>query len=156
MKGVKRSIRERFIEKIELTDGCWNWIGAIDDKGYGRLFISYTNNKRITGSASHVSYELFVGPITDGLWVLHKCDNRRCVNPYHLFLGTHQDNMNDMVAKDRHPTGTRCYNAILTEEIVRDIKLNYQWKDIPLLSIRFGVNRSTLRDIFRGRTWVKV
>jgi hypothetical protein len=85
---------EEFMAKVNKTDSCWLWTGAkAPPWNYGR-----------TGQlwAHRVSYELHVGPITEGLYVLHRCDNPPCVNPSHLFLGTAADNVQDMMAKGRH------------------------------------------------------
>lgn len=87
---------QRFWDKVDKTDGCWLWTAARNTKGYGRF--------RVDGnlvSPHRFAYELEVGPIPNGLWVLHHCDNPRCVNPGHLFLGTHSDNMRDSFAKGR-------------------------------------------------------
>lgn len=89
----------------ELT-GCWEWGGQRDRGGYGRAnFSSGTRNSTKFFGVHRLSYEHYVGPINKGLHVLHKCDNRCCFNPEHLFLGTHQDNMNDMHKKGRGPKG---------------------------------------------------
>lgn len=78
--------------------GCIEWVKSVTSAGYGQL-----NNRKLGGHyyTHRLAYELFVGPITNGLWVLHSCDNRRCINPDHLFLGTHDDNMADMRSKGR-------------------------------------------------------
>lgn len=81
--------------KINAETGCWEWVSTFS-KGYGQI--------RMSGKylyAHRVAYELFKGPITDGLLVCHKCDNPRCVNPEHLFLGTHRDNVVDSINKGR-------------------------------------------------------
>jgi hypothetical protein len=81
--------------------GCWVWSGATNRKGYG----VYIFRGKYVG-AHRVAWTLFRGPIPDGLFVLHRCDNPPCLNPDHLFLGTHNDNMIDMVLKGRGPVRT--------------------------------------------------
>lgn len=83
-----------FVSRVEV--GCWNWTGFINPKGYGQLSF-----KRRTVRAHRLAWALAYGPIPDGLCVCHRCDNRRCVRPDHLFIGTNLDNMRDMVAKGR-------------------------------------------------------
>lgn len=105
--GIKRTAGKRFdpselqmtekhlcnIEPIPIT-GCWLWAGSWDKHKYGRVSGTVT--------AHRFFYAYFNGPITNGLHVLHKCDTPACVNPDHLFLGTHQDNMADKMKKKRH------------------------------------------------------
>lgn len=85
----------RFVSPDPIT-GCWTWIGGFGSEGYGRVSIG----RYRTGAHRH-SYILFVDAIPKGLMVLHSCDVRSCVNPDHLFLGTHKDNASDMARKGR-------------------------------------------------------
>jgi hypothetical protein len=106
----KLSLKERFELFIYYSiDGCWYWVGGIA-RGYGM----FSNIKGI--KAHRMSYILFKGEIADGLYVCHSCDNKLCVNPDHLFLGTHQDNLNDMTKKNRR-IKTHCNKGhLLTPE----------------------------------------
>ncbi len=98
--GVSKPISERFWSKVQITDSCWNWIGSQQGNGYGYLH-NGTREKRNPIRVHRYSYEIHHGKIPNGLWVLHKCDNRLCVNPEHLFLGDRTDNMRDCAAKGR-------------------------------------------------------
>jgi hypothetical protein len=94
-----QSLEDRFRSKVDRSGGllaCWIWIGSTDTKGYGQLWKEGTQ-----AQAHRVSWELANGLILGGLFVCHHCDNPPCVNPAHLFLGTNQDNMDDMTAKGR-------------------------------------------------------
>jgi HNH endonuclease/Ribbon-helix-helix protein, copG family len=98
------SIADRFYRKVSVTEGgCHVWSGAQNGWGYGRLRRGARSARH--SSAHRVAWELKNGPVPDGLFVLHRCDNRACVNPDHLWLGTHSDNMRDMIAKGRHKIG---------------------------------------------------
>lgn len=95
---------DKFHDSIEpaTPDACWRWTGSTDAKGYGRVF--HDGKYR---AAHRIAFALAYGPIPAGMFVCHRCDNPRCVNPNHLFLGTIQDNTADMVTKGRHARGER-------------------------------------------------
>lgn len=94
---------QRFWNRVEKTNGCWQWTGSTDTNGYGQLRIPGPRSSHKKVRTSRYSWVLHYGPIPNGMLVLHTCDNRRCVRPDHLWLGTQADNMADMSNKGRHP-----------------------------------------------------
>lgn len=111
---MRPSLPERFWSKVQKTDGCWLWQGATTGAGYGGF-----NIKGDLIGAHRVAYELTFGPIPDGLLVCHTCDVRHCVNPAHLFLGTHTDNMQDCKTKGRTMVGDRNVSRAHPEKLPR-------------------------------------
>lgn len=98
---------ERFILRTVYGLGCWEWRGSFFRSGYGQFTLRNPEGGRKNWSAPRFSWTRTNGPIPPGLSVLHRCDNRKCVRPDHLFLGTHQDNMADMKAKGRARSGRK-------------------------------------------------
>ncbi len=125
-----KPIDQRFWEKVnkQTDSGCWEWRSNIAGNGYGQFFTHLIEEGRKSHRAHRYSWMLANGSIPDGLWVLHKCDNRICVNPNHLFLGDRTDNMRDAANKKRICTIgksnlTHCVNGHeFTEENTRKNK----------------------------------
>jgi len=152
---------ERFYEKFEVADsGCWNWTAATVGLhfNYGKFWL---NGKY--GKAHRASYILHVAEIPNGLWVLHKCDNPSCVNPEHLFLGSRQDNVNDMLSKKRGgqhknpPKGDRRKDSKLTEAAVRDIlKRCSSGESQSNVAKLYGVGQPTVHKIVHKQRWAHI
>ena len=144
----------RFLAKIRKSvgeNGHWLWTGGTAKGGYGTFYVP----ERGLIPAHRFAYESFVGPIPDGLWVLHSCDIPPCVNPAHLFLGTHQDNMNDMVKKGRSPRGERAAHAKLTDREVLEIRCRYASGGLTWvkLATQFGVTPRMVAMIVNRICW---
>lgn len=143
---------DRFWSKVEKTDTCWEWTAATMH-GYGVFGVGDNRYQR----AHRFSWEMHFGPIENGLWVLHKCDNPLCVRPDHLFLGTHQDNMNDAQRKGRNAHGERAGGARLTEGDIRRIRqLAENGMSHTAIAHEFGVHQPHISKILRGEIWKHV
>ena len=135
---MRKTTFESFMSKVEKTDTCWNWKGHKDRKGYGQTKLS---GKRF--GAHRLSY-LFHLQDPGKNHVLHKCDNPKCVNPDHLFLGTHQDNMSDMSIKGRSPNQKIKPNDVIT--IRKAIKDGFKQSHIAFY---FDVHSSSIKRVNR-------
>lgn len=108
------SLTQRWAKNVSISpNGCWEWIGLRTPKGYGRLPI--LGKRNVETSAHRYAWEIFFGPIPEGKLICHRCDNPWCVNPEHLFVGSHLDNALDAKAKGRTRNGkehiTHCING---------------------------------------------
>ncbi len=142
-------VRDRFWSKVDRSGDCWVF-SSLRKNGYGRLLIDHRFFQ-----AHRVSWELHNGPIPDGLWVLHRCDNPACVRPDHLFLGTHADNMADRHAKERDAACERHGRARLTAADVREIRrhCDNRTKTQTELAADYGVAQSNISMIALRVTW---
>lgn len=115
LRPIRESLEARFWSKVAKSSSCWNWT-SVTSKGYGR--IRYGVDRQCKwGPAHRVSWEIHYGNIPEGLWVLHHCDNPKCVRPKHLFLGSALDNSRDMMAKGRQrflPKGFKFPKGVIT------------------------------------------
>lgn len=147
--------KTRFFQRIEkLPNGCWKWRGYIRPKGMGYGEIGFGGRSILV---HRYSWLIHFGEIPTGKSVLHKCDNPSCVNPEHLFLGTHADNMADCVRKGRQSKGEQRYNSKLTDSDVRTISSLIQAGETYTdIGRRFGIKQSSVSDIASGRIWKHV
>ena len=155
---------EHFWSKVKRSKRCWLWIAARRPAGYGTYYV-----KRVPMLAHRVAWELTYGPIPQGAYVLHHCDNPPCVRPEHLFLGSAALNITDSQQKGRRPMGSsrvrgtgravgeRHPSAKLTEQDVREARLAYRaGTPIPELAKRYGINQAPMRAACTGITWKHV
>jgi hypothetical protein len=136
-----RNAIERFMDKVipEPNSGCWLWDGAANENDYGRFRI---NGRTI--QSHRFSYSIFFGEFDDQMHVLHKCDVTCCVNPNHLFLGTHQENIKDMDMKKRRASK-------LDDGKIKYIKSSN--KSAVSLAKELGVTRQSIHNVRSQRTW---
>jgi hypothetical protein len=142
---VRTSV-ERFWSKVAKTEGCWNWTGALAGH-YGQC----RSAPNVKVPAHRFSWVIHFGAIPDDQMVLHRCDNRICVNPGHLFLGDARTNMRDMVEKGRHPKQLASYRAKLTPADVRAIRSSSA--TTVSLARMHHVDPSTIRAARKGLAW---
>ena len=145
-------LRNRFESKIEKVteSGCWIWVAGLHHSGYG-VFSVNGKSKR----ANRVSYEIYKGEIPDGLCVCHACDVPACVNPDHLFLGTHAENIADREKKNRREPkqlrGEQTYNHKLTEKQAKEIKSMVGTHQE--IANKYGVSLTAVTRIKNGNSW---
>lgn len=144
------TIKERFFKKVNKTDTCWLWVAAKRGTGYGCIKVDGK-----TLDAHRLSWKLHNGEIPKGMLVCHACDVRLCVNPSHLFLGTHQDNYDDAFLKGRMLPPPKNNSFKLDENMVSKIRSMYVpgvfgYKKIAKL---FNVTKTTIRDVVKKRTY---
>jgi hypothetical protein len=146
-------MRERLYRWSVLSDeeSCWLWVGFTHPGGYGHLTISGKLHK-----AHRLSYEVHKSAIPDGMHVCHTCDNPSCINPDHLFLGTHDDNMKDKARKNRTAPmqGTLNPQSRLSDWMVADIiRRRRSGESGVSVAARFGISPCTVSAIVTGRNW---
>lgn len=148
--GCSRKINgfKVFENNFDKTEGCWEWKGTLHKGGYGKF--------RSLG-AHRAAYEYYIDKIPKGILVCHICDNRKCVNPSHLFLGTHKDNSQDMARKLRGRHGTKTNLSKLNESQVLEIrKMRISGKEYKEISDHFGICWGTVGTVCKNRQWKHV
>lgn len=154
-KFKPKPLKERLYNKVDKNgkNGCWNWTGPTW-KGYGKIALNYKDYY-----VHRVSYELYnKTKLSREVDVCHKCDNRICVNPRHLFIGNQKINMADAARKNRMPFGSKHCWSKLNEKKVLFIKKMLKTKEISgtRLAEKFGVAHSVIYRANKGQTWRRV
>lgn len=139
-------LRDFFWRRVKKTSDCWLWTGSTSSTGYGLIRMERGNLR-----AHRFAWELYYGPIPNGLCVLHICDVRHCVCPRHLFIGTRPENSSDMVAKGRQLCGETHNMVKLSESSVLEIRASEEPHFV--LANRYGVSRKTIHGIRTRDIW---
>lgn len=142
----RRTPDQAFWARVSKTETCWFWTGAKLPRGYGNFA---ARGSRIY--AHRHSYEIHIGLVPEGQFVLHRCDEPSCVNPEHLFLGTHNDNMKDMRVKKRGTPWKK-----LDEESVREIRHLALTTSLAALAARFSVSAVAIGKVVSRKSWKHV
>jgi hypothetical protein len=152
IRNHRPNLEDRFWASVDVKgiNDCWPWKSGKTVFGYGTLKRNMSDRPV---AAHRVSWEIHNGVIPAGLYVLHKCDNPPCCNPNHLFLGTHEVNIRDMVNKRRHrgAKGFMNYNAKLTETDILAIRIDP--RKTSHIALDYGVHKSTVLRIRQNLTW---
>lgn len=164
MPQTIKSLEVRFWKKVNKTENCWEWTGC-KSQGYGKIGAGMHAGKCLT--ASRVSWNMHFGEIKEGLYVCHKCDNRSCVRPDHLFLGTQKENIQDAVLKgrmrsyDRHgeknpraKIGWKDVDFIRKNFVPHNGKRDGKTGTYPFVK-RFGIDSKTVWSIYHNKIWIK-
>ena len=131
------------VVRVQGLGACWEWNGArLARGGYGQIRWGPKNYR-----VPRLAYELWVGPIEDGLHVLHRCDNPSCLNPEHLVTGTNQENAKDRVSKGRS------HSKLTLKQVAKIKALLEEGYDNVTLARRFGVTRQQIWNIKKGKLW---
>lgn len=140
----------RFWSKVNrLSDGdCWPWLASVrrKDEGYGAFWFEGRHHP-----SSRIAWLLTNGDIEYGLVVCHHCDNPNCCNPAHLFLGTPKDNNSDRISKGRQCKGSQQRNAVLNDDLVRNLRILAKSVGVSEAARRLGINRATAWDACNRR-----
>lgn len=151
MKFKVVPIASRFWKHVKKTKTCWIWTASKFKTGYGQIRAIEGSPQRNV-KAHRLSWELHNGPIPNGMFICHSCDNPACVRPDHLWLGNNQTNMADRQKKGRTAKGENS-GHVLTEKQVKEMRKRYPKESQRGLAKIFGVSSETARKAILGMTW---
>lgn len=154
---VNKSIQDRFWSKVRKTDTCWLWLAQLNTQGYGVFHYHRRGHPAYRSPqiyAHRLSWMFENGQFPEGLEIIHKCDTPACINPDHLTIGTHGENMRDMVYKKRHQYGENHALAKLNVDVIRQIRNDPRSSRKAAPDYRIAA--STIRGIRNGRHWKHV
>lgn len=151
---------ERFWANVNRTESCWLWEGPVTSRGYGSASACNSEGNYVSKQAHRLAWELLNGPVPKGMHVLHNCpkgDNKLCVNPLHLYIGNHRDNMRDAVNKGqlRPRRGSANGQSKLTEDGVKELRKHYSTGNYSpkYLSKLYGISTGIVHKIIQRKTW---
>lgn len=149
---MRMSTEERFWSKVDKTETCWLWTAGLHEFGYGHWAYGGRGGPQTT--SHRFAWVVTHGEIPSGMFVCHRCDVPACVNPAHLFLGTHKQNMTDMVARGRNQRGARHALAKLTTSDVDLIRAACAAGETQkVIARRFSVSQASISNIRVGKRW---
>lgn len=141
----KRPIKERLMEKMTpAPNGCWEWTGGMRADGYGLVWFEGKAQR-----AHRIAYQVLKGPLDTKDVLCHKCDNRKCINPDHIFIGSRADNVRDAASKNRMPHGKSHWNATLSDAQIAMIR-SIEGVTYTEIARQFGVAQSTVSRLRSG------
>lgn len=151
-------VRQELIKKLENfckldpKTGCFNWTRSLAS-GYGKIWFGGSKDM-----AHRAAYFLGHGALPPKKIVCHKCNNKLCCNPHHMYAGTQSDNTKDMIKDGCFPhIGEKHYQAVFTEDMVREARRLYKIKkNCAAVARELGVERRTLSNVIHGKTWKHV
>jgi HNH endonuclease len=157
--GITKTLKERFLEKLSKKDknGCINWKGNFASTGGHAIIGFIINGKSYTYKAHRLSYQFFKGEIPRKKFVLHSCNNVKCVNPEHLRVGTQKENVRDRIKDETDNKGERHGMSKLTEAKVKKIRKMKKLKmNAATIGAHFNVSEWTIYDVLNKRRWSHV
>ena len=147
-----KSTQKRFFSKVRKSDSCWEWMASLFNNGYGQFTFRYRGKSYGVGAHRYI-YQCLIGDV-NGQYVCHTCDNRKCVNPSHLWLGDNSANMKDCYRKGRgHHEGRTLYSKLIPAQVKQARELRKRGETYQDLSKRFEVSVPTIWRAVNNRSW---